>query len=232
MSFIRHDTRWHQGNLRKRGVNSLRYPDASGETISNWTYTLENGATGTVAFTNDIWNFTVKSEASDTKRFIYTHPLAANIVKASVFTLGVEKFNISDFGSNNGECLIGLFKSGDTQENNSIRLRPGAADTRFQVRDSGGTQDQDTMGSALSTGTDYWFTFRGTGANIICDIYSSEANYIADGSGDVDRLTVAVADVGGTVTCDVIGVRNFPAAAVTDSAAFTVTSFDCDRAYW
>lgn len=223
----------HQGGMDSYpDFSTSNMPDASGETLCGWTMTNENGATSAVTFSNSRLNMTVKSEASDTKRFKYTHPLNANIAKNSTFTAKFGRVRFSDFGSSSGESLIGLFKSDDTDVNNSIRLRCGVDDTRFQVRDSGGTQDQDTVGSGLSTDTNYWLTIRGDGTNLHCDIYSSEANWIADSSGDVDRLTVAVSVVSGTVTCDVIGIRNFPAAAVTDSAVFSIEAFGGDSANW
>lgn len=199
----------HYGRKDGAGFNSIDFPTATGQTGTGWTETIAGSGTSSAACSNGLLVLTMKREASTAKKFFYARPTAANVLKNSVFDVGC-KFQSPFDGSNSTGASFGLIgASSDSYNVNCITadIYGDGSSTRLLCYDSVGTLDSATSATALSANTDYWVRLKGDGTNITLKIYASEANYNNEAS-PVISLSVAVADISGTITCTNLGWRN------------------------
>lgn len=213
--------KWHQGNRNSGGFDANRMPTVSGQTLSGWTQVNIGGHDGSVSFdSNGHIVFSAARYAGTAKQFTYGKATASNIVKTSTFRVSA-KIKIADV---NAAANLMLFNSGSARPGaiNCMRVAYNATTIFWNVFDSAGTLDQSTASYSLTTGsTWYWVDLKGDGGtNLINNWYTSEASWLAE-SSPAASLSIAVAAVTGTVTCDRFG---FAALDNANRAAHVLTA--------
>lgn len=231
----------HQGCYDGSSADSTHYPD-SAETLNNWTETLSGGSTSSVTFSNGHWYMTVKDENSTSKIFKYLHPTASNILKNTVFR-GYTSTKLMSLETINGQyssAMFGYFNTGSVTYNNSIcalyqRFNPhvsGKYHLTVYTVDSVGGVDFVVMTAQLSDTSEYWVSFSGSGTQIYFDIYSTRALCEAAGTGDIERATINVTDIAGTITCNAFGVINTANSGHTSTAVVDYGIWNDNKSNW
>lgn len=221
----------HQGCADGSAWDTTHHPDTSAETLSRWLFTNSGGATGTASFASSLLVLNFKSESDAAKKTHYWRGTKANILKSSTFSIGTS-FKVSSIVAFAVE--FGLQNSAnDDYATNAMHFYVNSdGSPGFTIADSSSTTDTATgSASTIVAGTRYWLRIRGNGTNITADVYSTAELYTAASTGDVAALSVAVADISGTVTCNRIGFHNCNVAASRDET-WTVYFVDGDVCDW
>ena len=223
----------HQGNRDGAGFHEDFYPDNYGEIKNNWYVDRTSDATCNIEFPGGQF-LSLDFNAYTTDKYVFfQRPTNAILGKTDNFEIGL-KFELDTDMANTGNAMFfGLFNSGYQDEDVSAVCQ-GFTDRKLMLHahDTAGNGNTVTGTTVLAWSTPYWLLLRGDGSNLKLDCYSSQALYDAQGVGDVEDLSVAVASLTGTLYCNRLGWLSHRSAAATASVRTLIHWVEGDAANW